>query len=126
MAAARGQWPAVRSRDDRRREIHRRGVLDLPLDDWHFLRMSTSALLHWASLRQRLIRSTLATVAIAAMASAARGQGRAFREIATLGRYESEGWITATADGRSVLAAVDSALVLVDVKSGRSREIARG
>ena len=77
-------------------------------------------------MRTRLLRSTLATVAFAASASAARGQGGAFREIATLGRYENEGWIAATSDGRSVLVAVDSALVLVDVRSGRTTVIARG
>ena len=71
--------------------------------------------------------STLATVALATWTSALCAQGAvAFREVATVGRFESAGWVAATPDGRTVLIAVDTTLMLVDVTSGRTSVIARG
>jgi Tol biopolymer transport system component len=75
----------------------------------------------------RLAYSTIATIAFTAWASAVRAQAAgAFREVATLGHFESAGWIAATPDGRSVLVAVDTTLLLVNLDSGATSVIARG
>jgi Tol biopolymer transport system component len=78
-------------------------------------------------MASRLVRSTLMTVAFTAWSSAVPAQGGgAFREVATVGRFESTGWVAAAPDGHSVLVAVDTTLLLVDVSSGRTSVIARG